>query len=423
MNARRALLAALLLAGATSGIARGDAIDDLAPGYWCRVPDTKLQAVCPPESASYEWDFYCKRVVDAWSGATLDTARGRLLVWGGGHGDYKGNEVYAFDFATLAWSRIWGPTPEELIPSGQAAFEEYGDGNPGSRHTYSGLTYVPPPVDAMLSMGGSLWQKGSFSKATWSFSLASRTWTRKVDGRPAEGFGDPSVYDPVTKHVFRRAYGRMVEYDPVADSYADRALLPNAPWAHNVAAALDPDARLMVMVGRGRVDLYHLDTDQYELDVPLSGPSVGDLFGEESPGIDFDPVQREFVLWHGGLDVFTFDPVARAFSRHTGAGDDPGPVTTSGGVFGRFRYVPSRNVFVRVDKVDEDVFVFRMAPGAGTPLEPVGDAGGGGGGGGTDTSGAAGPRRSGGCGSGAGVASLALVLLASLRYVRRRRSR
>ena len=29
----------------------------------------------------------------------MDTTRGRLVIWGGGHADYKGNEIYAFDFA------------------------------------------------------------------------------------------------------------------------------------------------------------------------------------------------------------------------------------------------------------------------------------------------------------------------------------
>jgi hypothetical protein len=36
----------------------------------------------------------------AWGGGAHDTKRDRLIVWGGGHGDYGGNELYAFDVNT-----------------------------------------------------------------------------------------------------------------------------------------------------------------------------------------------------------------------------------------------------------------------------------------------------------------------------------
>lgn len=45
----------------------------------------------------------------AWSGGVLDTVGERLIVLGGGHSDYFGNEVYAFDFASLKWQRLNTP--------------------------------------------------------------------------------------------------------------------------------------------------------------------------------------------------------------------------------------------------------------------------------------------------------------------------
>ncbi|MFO0569715.1 MAG: hypothetical protein U0263_28960, partial [Polyangiaceae bacterium] len=258
-------------------------------------------------------------------------------------------------------------------------------------HTYSGLSYVPPPVDALVSMGGSLWKTGSYGRGTWAFSFTKTEWSRKADGPAEQGFGDASAYDPKTGHVFRRANSRVLEYDPVADAFSDRAESNGGFWASNVSAALDPDARLMLIVGGGRVDFYHLDSDQYEQDVAVVGASAKDLFGEDAPGLDFDSSQKKFVLWHGGSEVFTFDPTAKAFAKHAGAGPSPGPVTTSGGVFGRFRYVPSRNVFVRLNSVDENVFAFRLAEGSGVPLpKPDAGAGTGGSGGGAGASGSGG---------------------------------
>ncbi|MBX7084493.1 MAG: hypothetical protein K1X88_35125 [Nannocystaceae bacterium] len=366
-----------MLAALTPQVARADAIDALAPGTWLELPDTAMRTVCPPDSPQYEWSFYCQNVILAWGGAALDTTRGRMVLFGGGHGDYRGNEVYVFDLQSLQWSRIWGPTPDDQIPSG-GTHEVYDDGNPGSRHTYSGLTYLPPPHDALVSMGGALWQSGGFAVGTWSFSFDANGWSRRADGPAEQGFGDPSVFDPLTGHVFRRANSGMLEYDPATDAFTSRAPSDGGWWAANVAAALDPDARLMVIIGEGRLDTYDLAADVYTVDVPIAGTDVTTLFGGGSPGIDFDPVQQRFIVWGGGLDVYTFDPAAATFSLLEGAGDDPGTITASGGAFGRFRYAPSRNVFVWIDHVDANVFVYRSSEGTGTP--PPGDDTTGGGG-------------------------------------------
>lgn len=426
------LACALILVGVSSA-AHADAIDDLKPGSWYEAPNSKLRSVCPPDEPGYEWSFYCKGVMSAWSGAALDGSRGRLLVWGGGHADYKGNEVYAFDLGTLAWSRLWGPTPHAQIPAG-GTHEQYDDGSPGSRHTYSGLAYVPAPTDALLSFGGSLWQSGNYGQGVWSFGFAAGKWTRKADGPGEQGYGDPTVYDPKTGHVFRRGNARMHEYDPVADTHTPRAESNGGFWAANVSAALDPEARLMVIVGEGRVDLYHLDTDKYEQGVTLSGATAKDLFGGSAPGIDFDTALKKFVLWGGGATVYTFDPSQLAFEQHATTGATPGKITASGGVFGRFRHVPTRNVFVAVNDVDESVFVLRMAPGTGTP-PPIPDAGAGGAGGagGAPAGGATGstgdddsgcgcavPRRGGG--SAWSLLALALVLGRAARARRRMRA-
>ncbi len=439
MRTGHALLWAILLGATSFGAeARADIIDDLEPGQWVEIPNTAMRDVCPLNTANYDFNYHCAAVISAWGGATLDTTRGRLVLWGGGHADYKGNEVYVFDVGSLTWERLWGPTPEAQIPGG-GTHEVYDDGNPGSRHTYSGLSYVPAPVDGFLSMGGSLWQSGNYSAATWSFSFQTGTWFRKTDGPSGGGgYGDPSAYDPQTGHVFRRLNARMLEYDPVADTFADRAESDGGFWQSNVAVAIDPEVRLMVFVGDERVDLYHLATDQYEQGVTIVGATVTDLF-TVPPGIGFDSSQKKFILWGGGLDVYHFDPEALSFLLHEGSGDDPGPVTTSGGVFGRFRYVPSRNVFIRVNSVDENVFAFRLAPGTGTPL-PGSDAGaggspgtGGGGGstgtGGTSGAGASGATTSGeegGCGCRAaggersGLSPWLFALLASVALRRRR---
>src|SRR5581483_490933 len=74
-----------------------------ASAGWTALPNTKLQTVCPggiPGS--------CAAEVYAWSGATADTQRNRLIIWGGGHNDYYGNEVYALDLSSLSATQATG---------------------------------------------------------------------------------------------------------------------------------------------------------------------------------------------------------------------------------------------------------------------------------------------------------------------------
>ncbi|MBT8143113.1 MAG: hypothetical protein KJO55_00330, partial [Gammaproteobacteria bacterium] len=154
---------------------------DLAAGRWYELCNTRLDSVAPqPLPPGVEG---VSAVIDDWSGAVLDSRRSRLLVWGGGHGGYAGNEIYAFDPATGSWSIIWGPTPLEQIPQGPQGFDEYPDGNPGSRHTYDNLVY-DVANDALWSSDGSLWQTGKSTSGTWSFDLQTNQW-RRLPPNPA----------------------------------------------------------------------------------------------------------------------------------------------------------------------------------------------------------------------------------------------
>lgn len=49
-------------------------------------------------------------VFQCWSGATYDTTGKCLLVWGGGHQGYWGNEVYCFSMLLLKWQRLTTPS-------------------------------------------------------------------------------------------------------------------------------------------------------------------------------------------------------------------------------------------------------------------------------------------------------------------------
>src|SRR5688500_2675426 len=106
MHCARVLL--VTLACAASGAAAVD-LATLPAGRWYRFPDSKLEAVAAKTNVGGS----IKGLMAAWSGGIYDTDRERLVVWGGGHNDYAGNEVYAFgplNAAAPKWQRLTDPS-------------------------------------------------------------------------------------------------------------------------------------------------------------------------------------------------------------------------------------------------------------------------------------------------------------------------
>jgi hypothetical protein len=82
---------------------------------WTQLTNTALQAsgtntVCPPNHfqagvngmPDYNFTANCVTITGAWSGAAADTKRNRLIIMGGGHSAYAGNEVYSLDLVNLS---------------------------------------------------------------------------------------------------------------------------------------------------------------------------------------------------------------------------------------------------------------------------------------------------------------------------------
>ena len=191
----------------------------LPPGHWYEIPDSRLDqsGVFPPSPVP---PGNPPSVMGAWSGGVIDTKRNRLLIHGGGHGDYAGNEIYAFDLHTLKWTRIWGPSPNWAIPMKAAdeSNQEYHDHNPESVHTYGGFIYLPH-LDKVWRGGGAHWIGGGGSLASWMFDMATSTWTR-LPNHKTLGTGEVAVYDPVDKVVYGSSDKYVVHrYHPATNSY------------------------------------------------------------------------------------------------------------------------------------------------------------------------------------------------------------
>jgi hypothetical protein len=121
----------------------------------------------------------------------------------------------------------------------------------------------------------------------------------------------------------------------------------------------------MVFTGNGSDawGVYNISTGQY------SRPSsTGDNeIQSKDGGLVYDPVSDKMVAWQGGASVYTLDLDTWVWTRVSPATSNTVTPTAgnSNGTFGRFRYVPSRNVFIGVNAVDENVYIYRLTAGTG----------------------------------------------------------
>lgn len=351
----RLLLVSTLMA---SAVAAAGPIDQLAPGQWYEFPNSALRGVVPSPAPGGDPEG----VIDAFSGGTFDTRRNRLMVWGGGHTDYAGNEVYAFDVASGKWSRLTNPTS-----------------TPSSVHTYDQVEYLPNQ-DMFFAAGGSRWPGGEVVPDTWLFNLNTNAW---VHGGLMPSTADDfwyynmtSDYDPLSGRTIMVGLNRSGSYDPASRTWSLTG--EGHGWALGLTGALDTKRRRYVEVGRGNVYSYSagsngaLGTRQT---LSTSGPQA--IVGCGAPGFVYDPVSDRFVGWCGGNAVYTLNLDTLAWTQHAATnGVNPGdPYTRSRpywGTFGRFDYMPAHNAFIIAHGIDENVFVYRLTSGGGTaPAAPL----------------------------------------------------
>jgi len=342
--------------GITSETAAGTRISQRAG--WSEIPNTQLGPHCPADP-SIEGGSGCRAVVNAWNGGVADTKRNRLIVWGGGHGDYYGNEVYGLDLNNMKMSRLTEPSPVTNIVS---CPEAYGDGRPSSRHTYNGLAYLARQ-DKMFVFGGSKANCGFMSGGTWTLDLARMEW-RSMDPHrgdsPANHPGVIADYDPNTGMVFLSDTANFFRYDFTENTYT--RLKPLSGMDYHLSGVIDPKRKLFFMIGgSGQFWAIGIQAGSNFTAQDWSHKVTGcdPLLYAHYPGLAYDPQSELIVGWAGGDTVYLFHPDTRACSSRTYPGG-PGPAQPNG-TFGRFRYFPQLDVFALVNDWKQNAFLLRLA--------------------------------------------------------------
>lgn len=126
------------------------------------------------------------KIIAAWSGFAWDSNRGDLILYGGGHANHPGNDMYRWRASSRMWER--GALPSEVTrdASGNFIAIDGPDSAPAAAHTYDSNIFLPI-VDRFLTFGGAAYNNGDMYR---------RATTNGASRNTGPYLWDPSKADP-----------------------------------------------------------------------------------------------------------------------------------------------------------------------------------------------------------------------------------
>ncbi|MEM7763808.1 MAG: hypothetical protein AAF290_06975 [Pseudomonadota bacterium] len=313
----------------------------LTVGQWERVSLNTLASQDPrndpdvnpnyPNSPPWNGTIGQRGVIEAWNGGAFACKYGEfgaLIAYGGGHNDYYGSEIYAFDLGMREWRRVSDPYPG---PNNWPYFSgRYPDGSAIPPHTYDYVDYDEVTHRFYIFKGQHTLGPPSNSTAVpvlHVFNLETLQWE---DGGMNDGVtmfsGGFSAYDP-RRNVFwvqgaptnGAAFTRI---DPsVVSGSGERGEFTNYPshtaWANgrplNVGAvgAIDPNNDIMVYPSfRDSQNVWARDlTRPQEQAIAINHGGQAPSYASAT-GWEWSPARNAFLYWRGGGQVHELKPPA-----------------------------------------------------------------------------------------------------------------
>jgi len=370
-------------------------------------------------------------IIGAWSSFAWDSNRGDLLLFGGGHANYAGNEVYRWRASTQRWELA--SLPSKIVQTANGYFPVGGaEYAPQSAHTYDNSVFLPG-ADRFVTFGGAAFTSGNWFTAENSDGTVRRTGPYFFDPSKADpnkvGGADGTGVDPNSPGGYmwenRDIYSRpgLVTYvqgsiqgtTDYARENGKEVIYSSAPGgggSEHIVARLtindynDPSLDTWEVLGinwfgsggngAGAYDpVRNLYIKTYGGSTPftfwnLDNPGVGNknvLVSLETPpedfvvngqfGLEYDPVRDRFLLWGGGGDVFQLD-----VGNNDGTGWLVSRLSTTGsalpadivfnGVLGKWHYASNLDVFVGLEgPVDGNVWFFKPSGWVDPALVPI----------------------------------------------------
>ena len=325
-----------------------------------------------------------------WSGGILNTeglyigatwTPGTFLVlFGGGHTDYGGNEV-------LAYGPLEDDSPQcyrlrDRTSSFPTNVHEDGSGNPVSRHTYAALAYVNDGTRNWMICAGGLYRYTDSDAVPYfhyfDFDVASpnsnQPWSRPATQITAgHSSGNTCVFDGTYLWFHPDAQGSCARYHVANDTYA-RDIYTDGSGNGDTATARDSSRGIWATWSASAgISFKRLDT----LGSSYYNPSTtGTAPTSQTGSILYDEDLDCFIVWVGGTTLYRLTPPATnpysggnawVWSSETpGAGSTP-DTKQANGTYGRFARVSSAECqgYLLNNQHNGDTYFFRTGSVAG----------------------------------------------------------
>jgi hypothetical protein len=167
-------------------------------------------------------------IILAWSSFAWDSNRARLVLYGGGHANYRGNDVYTWDAASRLWQRASLPSAMVSDSLGNWNAVDGVANAPASAHTYDSSMYFPL-IDRVVVLGGAADPNGGH------FLTQATATTSRVTG--------PYLFDPARadgNKVGGTTGSHVTRVAPFSEIVGGRMWSNRESWLHASASSTPP---------------------------------------------------------------------------------------------------------------------------------------------------------------------------------------
>jgi len=322
-------------------------------------------------------------MVTAWCGAVIDTEKSRFaLPYGGGHGDYAGNESYYLDLESDAPAWVMPRWPsgavgnEMVLDDGNESLGLYADGRVRASHSYNKMQHVP-------GLGWVLGPQGNSYRAATGGpgrAIIIDDYTGEMthrSGWPGEFFtASGTAWDPKRRVIWQRPTqsNQLFRYSVDNDTWSQQGPTWSAPGGCGLVYLPDP-YDVLVAFGFGfanSIAVFAPSTNSLRLTPSVSGSVVGNVASSQAPPIHV-PDNNRLAFWNQKTSANTgiinyYEIPADPLNGVWQLGQYPvapenvvtPTVATGNGTYGRFQYVPRLNGFVVLNSVFQNPYFYAL---------------------------------------------------------------
>lgn len=292
-------------------------IKNLSGGEWYRIKDKSADSSDICEGAGGTTNIF------AYSSGAYDSIANRWLIFGGGHNDYKGNEICAFSFDNYTWSLATSPSDLSVINEchncdptcPNTAY--LSDGKPRSRHSYNHLVFdqFNNGLVSVKTKAVNGWCPDSsfsshdlfdFDTNTWNKRAVENSKSRRSAGHQvvaeAEANGDIWTIDISSYTASGPDYRSLRFYDESRDIWVTKIRkLSGVVLDDNGVSAIGNGYLVLAGVHSSSPVFKVFDISKKEAPVELTSTFTGthEWFNTNKGGLAYDSDHDVFVGWDG----------------------------------------------------------------------------------------------------------------------------